>query len=112
MELNQIGYFQFDNLIQSRVPFLLVNLGADFTDWYKGPWAMHLESANMECSITDAVELVQAKGLPSHFALVVIDVEGKQAADIALALEKVGFSNVYFVKNGALGLLAERRSGI
>jgi len=108
MEVNQIGFFQFDNLIQNRVPFILVNLGVDLSSWYKAHLALHLENHTLACTPENAIELVQAKKVPPHYALVVIDAKGETSFLVAASLEAAGFINVYVVKNGLAGLAIDR----
>jgi hypothetical protein len=108
MELNQIGFFQLDNLIQSRVQFVLVNLGVDIKPWYKLMAAMHLQNVSVECTVENALSEVQAKKLPPHFAVVLLDRDGTVAVKLAAEFEKAGFINTYFVRGGFEGLVSER----
>ncbi|RYZ75967.1 MAG: hypothetical protein EOP06_31765, partial [Proteobacteria bacterium] len=43
-----IGYFQFDNLVKGRVPFLFINLDVDTTKVYPHVYKMHLERMQLE----------------------------------------------------------------
>ena len=109
MDINQLGYFQFDNLIQNRVPFILLNLGVNLDHLYSGFWAMHLQNVNTPCTPTDAVAKVQEKKVPNHFAVVIIDNDGTQSQKLVPVLEKAGFTNAYYVKGGLIGLDKERQ---
>lgn len=109
MELNQIGFFQFDNLVQGRVPFYLLDLDTNIGTWYKGMAARHLENITVPCTLDTAVSLVEEKKLPPHFALVVLDNDESQAPLVAQKLEAAGFTNVFVVKGGLLGLEKERQ---
>lgn len=109
MEFNSIGYFQFDNLIQTRTPFLLVILDeVNLSDWYKSVTKMHLDNISLHCQVETVLESVKAKNLPEHFAVVVLDKDEKSSPAVAATLEKAGFLNSYFVKDGFDGLLKER----
>lgn len=110
MELNQIGFFQFDNLVQGRVPFYLLDLNTEIAAWYKGMAARHLENITIPCTPDTALPLIEEKKLPPHFALVVLDKDETQAPAIAQKLEAAGFTNVFLVKGGILGMAKERNS--
>ncbi len=110
MELNSIGYFQFDNLIQSRIPLVLVLLDEiDLKPWYNSVVRMHLENITVSCAAEKVLECIHEKKLPPHFAIVVLDNDGTRSATAAKSLEQAGFINAYYVKNGFSGLLSERQ---
>lgn len=110
MEFNSIGYFQFDNLLQNRVPFLLVTLDeVDFKPLYNSLIQLHIQNISLACTPGNALESVQAKKLPPHFAIIVLDKDEKKSPQVAKELEKTGCTNVYYVKNGFNGLLTERQ---
>ncbi len=110
MDINQLGYFQFDNLIQNRVPFILLNLGVNLDHLYSGFWAMHLQNVNTPCTPAEAVAKVQEKKVPNHYAIVIIDNDGTQAKKLVPTLEKAGFTNTYYVKDGLQGLDKEKKN--
>jgi rhodanese-related sulfurtransferase len=110
MDINQLGYFQFDNLIQNRVPFILLNLGVNLDHLYSGFWAMHLHNVNTPCTPSEAVAKVQEKKVPNHYAIVIIDADGSQSMKLVPALEKAGFTNTYYVKGGLQGLDQEKKN--
>ena len=109
MDINQLGYFQFDNLIQNRVPFILLNLGVSLDHLYSGFWAMHLQNVNTPCLPNEAVAKVTEKKVPNHYAIVIIDTDGSQSKNLIPSLEKAGFTNTYYVKDGLHGLEKERQ---
>ncbi|MFS4458535.1 rhodanese-like domain-containing protein [Bdellovibrio sp. HCB2-146] len=112
MDLNQLGFFQFDNLVQGRVPFILINMGADLSHIYKGFVAQHLQNVTIDCnSSSEAVSKVLEKKLPNHYAVVVIDHDGSRSGPVVTALEKAGCINVYYVKGGVKGIDLERQGG-
>lgn len=110
MEFNSIGFFQFDNLIQTRTPFLLVILdGIDLSGWYKSVTKMHLDNISLASTPEGALEDVKGKNLPPHFAVVVLDNNEKSAPQVVASLENAGFINSFYVKGGLEGLLKERQ---
>jgi MFS family permease len=109
LKYNRLGYFQFNNLIETRVPFMLVNLdSSDVRSWYKSVQAMHIDNCMVNCSATEVVAEVKKKNPPTHFAIVILDSEGKQSPALVRELEKDGFTNVFYVFGGFKNLAAER----
>lgn len=109
MDFNSIGYFQFNNLVQSRVPLVLLLLDAvDLRPWYNSLVNMHLENISINCTPKDALGLVKEKNIPSHFAIVILDSQGQKSPSLVTELEDAGFINVYYVKDGFAGLSKEK----
>lgn len=110
MELNSIGYFQFNNLVQNRIPLVLLLLDeVDLKPWYNSLVNMHLENVSVFCQPEDALRVIQEKNLPSHFAIIVLDRHGDKSPSVTTGLEQAGFINVYYVKNGFVGIAQERQ---
>lgn len=110
MSFNELGFFQFDNLVQNRIPFLLVNLGVDFTGWFNSVSVMHLENNTLNTTPDKALADIEAKKLPQHYAVVVICADGKDSGEIAKALEAKGLLNAYSVRGGIAGLSQDKLS--
>lgn len=108
IDIAQIGFFQFDNLVRGRIPFLLVNFGVDLSVWYKSVEAMHLANVMIQATEDNYLEQVKAKNLPPHFAIVVLDQDGSKAKRIADALEAAGFMNAHYVRGGFNGIEKEK----
>ncbi|MEK2644095.1 rhodanese-like domain-containing protein [Bdellovibrio sp. BCCA] len=110
MEFNSIGFFQFDNLLRNRVPLLLVMLEeVNLKPWYDSVVQMHIQNATISCtSKEEALKLIQDKKLPAHFGIVVLDQKGDKSPTVVAELEKVGFTNAFYVKNGFVGISEER----
>lgn len=107
-ELNQIGYFQFNNLAQSRVPFLLLNLGADLSGWFQGFAREHIERSTLSCAGIEALNEMKQKNVPPEQAVVVLSTDGEEAEEVGHQLEENGYINVYVIRGGLRGLEAER----
>lgn len=110
MDYSQLSFFQFDNLVQNRIPFLLVNLGADLGSWYQSVWAMHIENNTLKTTAQNAIVDIKAKNLPPHYAIVVVDEDGVQAGEIQKVLEGMGFINSYSLRGGLRGMAQEKGS--
>lgn len=109
MEFNSIGFFQFDNLIQTRTPFLLILLDeVELTGWYNSVINMHVQNISVKCQTTEALNSVMEKNLPPHFAIVVLDKDASTSPGVVAQLEKAGFINSYYVAQGFEGLKKER----
>lgn len=111
MSFDSIGYFQFDNLMQSRIPLVLVMLDeVPLKSWYNSMVGMHIDMISIITTPEQAVGEVQKKKLPLHFAVVVLDQNERKSPAVAKELESLGFINAYYVKGGWDGLLAERQN--
>ena len=106
--LNEIGFFQFDNLIRNRIPFIILNLGVDIKNFYKLPlYQNHLEGVAVNTTRGEALTELQNRKIPQHEAVLVLCSTGTESAQVVDELEKAGYSNVFFVKNGYDSLKAD-----
>lgn len=111
MNFNKIGYFQLDNLLQSRVPCLLVIYdNVDLTPWYNIMIKYHLEAISLNLESHQGLEVIQSKNLTPDHSIIVIDKNGTRAETLVLDLEKSGFTNAFFVEGG-FDKINEERSG-
>jgi hypothetical protein len=113
------GGFQFDNLVQARIPFLFLNLGIDTSKVYPHVHKMHLDrtlfmmdGVDLEsASTSEIVQALQDSKTPLSTAIVVLDRDGSKAAPIATALEQVGFTNAFYVAGGWDQLVVDKEQG-
>jgi len=113
-----IGFFQFDNLVKGRVPFLFVNLNVDTSALYPHIYKMHLE--RMLLSIPDQsigtmepaeiVSFIQDQKILAHQAIVLLCEDGKRSEQVACALETANYANVFVIAGGWQKLLEERQN--
>ncbi len=109
-ELGYIGYFQLDNLIRSRVPFLLLNLGTDIRSWYSSVSGLHLENHSVLCqNWADVEREINERSLPLHYAFVALSEDGLQAEKLAREMQDKGFANVYVIQGGLQKMLREKK---
>lgn len=108
MDISQIGYFQFNNLIQSRIPMILVNLGVDLSVWYKSIEALHIENVSITGTNEEIFQQIAEKKLPPHYPILIVDNNGDDAKKLVTHLESLGHLNVYSLKNGFAGISKER----
>lgn len=106
--LNEIGFFQFDNLIRNRIPFLILNLGANLTGLYQLPlYQKHLESLAISATLETALAHIKERNLNLHDAILVVCPTGQSSGQVVDALEAQGYSNVFYCKNGLVSLKAD-----
>ncbi len=106
--LNEIGFFQFDNLIRGRIPFIILSLGVDLKDFYKIPlYQNHLEKVVIYTSADQAQQELVKKEVAPHEAILVLCPTGDLSAQAVDDLENAGFMNVFYVKNGFQALKAD-----
>ena len=99
--LNEIHFFQFDNLIRNRIPFAILNLGVDVQGFYKLPmFQNHLESLMIPAKLENAVSLLKEKQISTDFAILVLCPNGEISPKVVDDLEKAGFTNVFFPHGG------------
>lgn len=116
---SSLGAFQFDNLVQSRIPFLFINLGVDTTATYAHIHKMHLERTLLPmddtdmatASADDIVAAIKAFKYPNISAIVVVDQDASKSAPIAEKIEQAGFTNCFFLKGGWEQLVKEKSEG-
>lgn len=108
MDISQIGYFQFNNLIQGRIPMVLVNLGVDLKVWYKSVEAMHIDNVTITGTTEEIQQQIKDKKLPAHYPILIVDQDGINAKPLVETLESQGHMNVYYLKGGFAGISQER----
>ena len=108
MDISQIGYFQFNNLIQGRIPMVLVNLGVDLKVWYKSVEAMHIDNVTITGTTKEIQQQINDKKLPPHYPILIVDQDGVNAKPLVETLESQGHLNVYYLKGGFTGISKER----
>ncbi len=107
--LNKIGFFQLDNLIQGRVPFLFINLGPEIMTWYASLSRQHLEKSLFATTEDQIIPNLTAQSIADHTAIVLLCLDGARSSKIAIDLEKRGYTNVYVIDGGHQQLVTERQ---
>ncbi|PWU22271.1 MAG: rhodanese-like domain-containing protein [Bdellovibrio sp.] len=101
-----IGFFQFDNLIRQRVPFVLLSWECDLSDWYAGLEAEHLRRVCRDGRQVDQLLPELRRDLISPVVLLCRD--GIYSSKLAAEMGGQGFTNVFFVLGGLDQMLKER----
>ncbi len=106
--LNKIGYFQLDNLIHNRVPFILLNLGPSLAQLYISVYKMHVENHEILTDENQALKVLEEMKVPLDAALVVICENGEKSSRVIMQLEKKAYTNVFLMDGGHQQLMTER----
>jgi rhodanese-related sulfurtransferase len=104
----KIGFFQLDNLIQNRVPFILLNLGPSLVPLYTSIYKMHVQNHEILTDEVQTLKALEEMKAPRDAALVVICENGEKSSRLLMDLEKKGYSNVYLMDGGYQQLMTER----
>lgn len=107
--LNEIGAFQFQNLVKNRIPFVLISLGADVAGLFSGFYQSHLESTLVTTNEQQVLSELVARQITKDYALVVLCADGMKSAQVVDRLEAAGYTNVYYLKTGTQNLREELR---
>ena len=106
--LNKIGFFQLDNLINNRVPFIFYNMGPSILDWYRSVSRLHLENYQILLSAAEVTADLKTRNVPKDFAVILLCEDGIQSAELLKELEKLSYTNVYVIDGGYQQMVTER----
>ena len=110
MHINNIGFFQLDNLIKNRIPFLLLNMGPSISDWYMSLYKEHITKNQILGTRQDLMLLLESKKLSADAALILLCNNGLTSLEIHSELEQKGYTNVYVIHGGYQQLMTEHSS--
>ena len=112
-DLTKITYFQFDNLVQNRISFLLVHDGLDFARLYPmSTERSHLERWSFDLdfdqsSMSDVSVRLKERGVPLTIPVVIASKSPRSLSGWAADFEKSGFMNVHTIDQGWDALVRE-----
>ncbi len=106
--MNKIGFYQFDNLIRNRIPFLLINLGQDISSWYESIFKQHLETQQRRIDSSEIDDLVKTEKIPKEFPILLLCQNGKASIKSYESLQKSGYSNVYLIDGGIQQMMTDK----
>ncbi len=105
----EIGFFQFDNLLRNRIPFALLSLGVDFSGFYEEVvYQNHLFSQTIPTTKQNVLDDLASRNVSLDHAIIVICPKGDISSRVTPTLEKQGYSNVFIIRDGYEGLLKDR----
>jgi rhodanese-related sulfurtransferase len=106
--LNKISFYQFDNLIKNRIPFMFVNFGADVSIWYESIYKIHIERHQVLTTLDQAENLLAERKIPHDFAILLLCQNGKQSENFAGYLQRNSYTNVYLVDGGIQQMMTDK----
>ncbi len=99
-----IGFFQFDNIVKSAVPFLIVTIDVDLSTFYNDDKHRHIRSYTQKFSkdVTsdELLQKISDLKIGKEFPVVIICDDGKKSMQLCAAVEEKGFLNCYYVLDG------------
>ena len=109
--LNRIGFFQFDNLVKNRIPFLFLNLTTeDISIGYTSIYKLHVETNQKMTTESSILTDYLNSSLSKDTAIVLMCKDGAVSSQVATEFEKKGYTNVYVIDGGYQQLMTERSS--
>lgn len=106
--LNKINFFQLDNLITNRVPFIFYNLSTSIADWYSSVNKLHVQNYEKLVQEGGVLSDLQSNKVPKDFAIVLLCPDGRLSLKLYEELQKLAYTNVYVVDGGYQQLVTER----
>lgn len=108
--INKIGFYQFDNLVQGRIPFMFLNLSKDVSSWYNSIQKIHVETYQVCLKEADIEQELASRQIPLDFAILVLCDDGQKSEKIAQNLHKKGYTNVYMIDGGYQQMMTDRKN--
>lgn len=106
--LNKISYFQLDNLITNRVPFMFYNMGPSIRDWYQSVSRTHVETHEQKLDAEAIEGDLLRKKVPKDYAIILLCPDGRISAQLGDKLAQAAYTNVYVVDGGHQQMMTER----
>lgn len=106
--LNRIGFYQLDNLINNRVPFLFFNMSESILDWYTSVNKMHVETYQILTTEHLIISILNEKKAPKDYAIVLLCSDGAASLKIEKELANLAYTNVYVIDGGYQQIVTER----
>lgn len=105
---NQINFFQLDNLINNRVPFMFYNMADSVSDWYSSVSKMHIVTYELLLKPEEILPDIKQKKVPKDYAIVLLCPNGVLSQKLSQELENLAYTNVYVVNGGYQQIVTER----
>jgi rhodanese-related sulfurtransferase len=116
MQANEIGWFQVQNLIKAKIPFLIVQIDCDLQKLFTVIDNIHIRNWSINLSTETTTDLIQevkiqmqARSANTDFPVLVVCNDGNASKKMTTQLgSELGFLNAYTVPGGFSKLLADR----
>lgn len=102
-----IGFFQFDNLVRNRIPFLFLKNAVDVESAFGVMEKMHIRNFSIileKLDLSHAETALKERHAQKDSPLVVLCEDGVKSLELANKLCEQGYMNVYYVLDGVKGL--------
>ena len=106
--MNIIGFYQLDNLVRNRIPFLLINLGQDLSHWYESIFKQHLLTQQRRIDSLEIESMLMNEKIPKDFPIVLLCQNGKESYKSYDSLFRKGYTNVYLIDGGIQQMMTEK----
>lgn len=107
--LNKITFYQLDNLINNRVPFLFFNTsGNSLSTWYTSLNKMHVDNYEILTSSDQILTELESRKAPPDYAIVLLCQTGEQSLKTYTELAKKAYTNVYVVDGGYQQMMTDK----
>ncbi len=107
-----LGFFQFDNLLKNRVPFVLLSYGVDFVGFDQGIFQKHLEKNLVLIEPKETFSYIETQKFVKEQSMVLVCTSGEVSQKFAKKLEASGYKNVFFVTGGYKTLIEEKNNNL
>jgi rhodanese-related sulfurtransferase len=99
-----IGFFQLDNLIRNRVPFILLSEELPYDEIFLGPALLQAQSLILKFAASDdedqLLQKLEQHPLSKSVPIVVVGREPHAVNKRAESLSEKGFLNIYYAEGG------------
>lgn len=108
--LNKIGYYQLNNLVQNRIPFLFLNFSEDLSTWYESIYKLHIQTYQRLTTLDQAENLLNEEKIPKDFPILIVCQSGLQSMNFAQYLQKNSYTNVYVIDGGIQQMMTDKNN--
>lgn len=108
--LNRISFYQFDNLVRNRIPFMFINMNSDVSTWYDSIYKLHIQTNQVLTSLPEIPSVLDSKKIPKDFAILLLCQNGRESEKAATDLQKKGYTNVYLIDGGAQQMMTDKQN--
>lgn len=106
--INKLGFFQLDNLINNRVPFLFYNMSESIASWYTSVSKLHVQNYEKLIPHSEVKAHIEEQKTPKDYAIVLLCKDGKQSLELYTQLAALAYTNVYVINGGYQQIVTER----
>ncbi|MDE0518176.1 MAG: rhodanese-like domain-containing protein [Bdellovibrionales bacterium] len=106
-DYSSIEVFQLENLINNQIPFLFFNLSPHFLVKDYGNFVSSV--LKLSQAVTEQDVKKKLENTDKSKPIILICEKGSQSCSLAQHLQKKGFINTFFIKDGIMSLIEEKK---